>query len=56
VIKTLVIGSMSIVAYKLQISGPRRQRAIWDASWLSAGLAGSWSMAYGPARIVDDYP
>jgi hypothetical protein len=56
VIKTSVVGSMSIVAHKLQISGPRRQRAIWDASWLSAGPAGSRSMAHGPARIADDCP
>jgi hypothetical protein len=56
VIKTLVVGSMSIVAYKLQISGPHRQRAIQDASWLSAGPAGSRSTAHGPARIVDDRP
>jgi hypothetical protein len=56
VIKTLVVGSTSIVAHKLRISGPCRQRAIRDASWLSAGPAGSRSTARGPARIADDRP
>jgi hypothetical protein len=54
VIKTVVLGSMSIVDHKLRISSPRRQRTAQDASWLSAGLAGSRSAAHGPARIADD--
>jgi hypothetical protein len=54
VIKTFVIGSMSIVDHKPRISSPRGQRTARDASWLSAGLAGSRSAAHGPARIADD--
>lgn len=53
-IQTFVVSSMSIVDHKLQISSPHGQRIVWDASWLSVGLAGSWSAAHGPARIADD--
>jgi hypothetical protein len=51
---TSVVGSMSIVVHKLQIRSPRRQQTVWDASWLSAGPAGSRSAARGLARIADD--
>lgn len=53
-IKTFVVGSMSVVVHKLQLRSPHGQRTVRDASWLSAGLAGSRSAAHGPARIADD--
>lgn len=52
--KTFVVGSMSIVDHELQISSPRGQRTVRDASWLSADQVGSRSAAQGPTRIADD--
>jgi hypothetical protein len=52
--KTSVVGSMSILVHKRRISSPCRQRTVRDASWLSAGQAGSRSAAHDPARIADD--
>jgi hypothetical protein len=53
VIKTSVVGSMSILVHKRRTSSPCRQRTVGDTSWLSAGQAGSRSVAHYPAWTAD---